>query len=53
MVGIRCFGVWAFGELRRGVRDNDRVLRLSPRQIQNIGTLICGDDEDSPTDYRR
>ncbi len=29
------------------------MLRLSPRQIQNIGTLICGDGEDSPTDYRR
>jgi hypothetical protein len=29
------------------------VLRLSPRQIQSLATLICGDGEDSPTDYRR
>jgi hypothetical protein len=29
------------------------MLRLSPRQIQNLATLICGDADDSPTEYRR
>ena len=29
------------------------MLRLSPRQIQALAALICGEDDRTPTDYRR